>query len=87
MYLCREPGGGFFISMWVFLVAALVGAYLLSYAGCSSSVIYFLLRRKVDATDLDEVYVEEEDEWLPEYEDVEVEEAPAESTEDEAKED
>ena len=47
------------VNMWVFLVAAAVGAYLLSYAASSTSVIYFLLRRKVDATDLDEVYVEE----------------------------
>ncbi|HUU58555.1 MAG TPA: hypothetical protein VMZ50_03340 [Phycisphaerae bacterium] len=54
--------GAFIIGIWVFLVATLVMAYLLSYFASASSVIYFLLRRKVDATDLDDVYVEEEEE-------------------------
>ena len=54
-----QPLGAFLINLWVFLVAAAVGAYLLSYAASSTTAIYFLLRRKVDATDLDDVYVEE----------------------------
>ena len=47
--------------IWVFLVAAFVMAYLISFAASSSTIIYFLLRRKVDATDLDDVYVDEEE--------------------------
>jgi hypothetical protein len=54
--------GGWMIGVWVFLMAAVVGAYLLTFAAGSSSIIYFLLRRRVDATDLDDVFVEEEDE-------------------------
>jgi hypothetical protein len=54
--------GAFIINAWVFLVAALVTAYMLSYAASATTVIYFLLRRKVDATDLDDVYVEEPEE-------------------------
>jgi hypothetical protein len=49
----------FLIGAWVFLLACLVAGYLLTYAASATTVIYFLLRRKVDATDLDDVYVEE----------------------------
>lgn len=54
--------GAFLIGIWVFLLAALVVSYLLSYAASATTVIYFLLRRQVDATDLDDVYLEEIDE-------------------------
>jgi hypothetical protein len=54
-----ESVGASFIALWVFLVVAAVGAFLLSYFASAATVIYYLLRRKVDATDLDDVYVEE----------------------------
>ena len=54
-----EKIGAFFIGLWVFLVVAAVGAFLLSYFASAATEIYYLLRRKVDATDLDDVYVEE----------------------------
>jgi hypothetical protein len=54
-----EAVGAFFIGVWVFVVAGTTAAYLLSYLASSTTVAYFLLRRKVDATDLDDVYVEE----------------------------
>lgn len=62
-----DKTAAFIIGIWVFLVAVLVTAYLLSYAASATTIIYFLLRRKVDATDLDDVYVEEggEDELAP----------------------
>ena len=60
-----EQIGGFLIGIWVFLTAGLVMAFLLSYAASSTTVIYYLLRRKVDATDLDDVYVEEIEEDQP----------------------
>ena len=56
--------GAFIIGIWVFLAAGVVMAYLLSYAASSTTVIYYLLRRKVDATDLDDVYIEEAEEEL-----------------------
>ena len=56
-----ESVGAFMIGAWVFLAAAVVGAYLISFFASSSTVIYLLLRRNVDATDMDEVYVEESD--------------------------
>jgi len=60
-----EKVGAFIIGIWVFLIASLVLAYLLTYAASSTTSIYFLLRRKVDATDLDDVYVEETEEPAP----------------------
>jgi len=54
--------------IWIMVmpIAALVLAFLLSYVSSASTAIYFLLRQKVDATDLDDVYVEEpEEEPLP----------------------
>jgi hypothetical protein len=76
------PVGAWLIGVWVFLLAAGVLAFLLSYAASSTTVIYYLLRRKVDATDLDDVYVEEapEEELVPPAEQPE-EEAPTEKGE------
>jgi ribosomal protein L12E/L44/L45/RPP1/RPP2 len=56
--------GAFIIAIWIFLIAAMVLAFVVSYGVSTSTVIYYLLRRKVDATDLDDVYVEEEEEEL-----------------------
>ena len=52
------------ISIWIYIVIALVAAFGLSFLASSTTVIYYLLRRKVDATDLDDVYVEESEEEL-----------------------
>jgi len=63
-----EKIGAFFVAIWVYIIVGLVAAYLLSYFASSTTMIYYLLRlrRKVDATDLDDVYVEEpEEEPLP----------------------
>jgi hypothetical protein len=49
----------FFIWITVAGVAAVVVGFLLSFVSSASTVIYFLLRREVDATDLDDIYFEE----------------------------
>ena len=46
----------FIIAFWVYLLVALLAAYVLSLYLSSGTIIYFLMRREVDATDLDEVY-------------------------------
>ena len=60
-----EKVAAFIIAMWVNLVVVALAAYLLTYLASASTSIYCLLRHKVDATDLDEVYVEEADEEQP----------------------
>ena len=57
-------GGGEAISawliwLWTMLVAVTVLAFALSFCSSAKTVIYFLLRRRIDATDLDDVYVDE----------------------------
>ena len=59
-----EPLAAWLISVWVCIVIGVVAAFALSFMASSSTVIYYLLRRKVDATDLDDVYVEESEEEL-----------------------
>ncbi len=49
------------IAFWVLLVIALMWSFLASYYYSACTVIYFLLRRDVDGTDLGEVCVEEEE--------------------------
>jgi hypothetical protein len=71
------------IAGWVNLVVAAVAAYLLCYFASSSTLIYLLLRRKVDATDLNDVFIAEEleEDLMPPAE------APAEADEDASDED
>lgn len=47
---------------WIYLIIGLVVAFLISYVCSASTMIYYLLRRQVDATDLDDVYILEEEE-------------------------
>lgn len=44
---------------WVYGLAILVGAFVVSFAYSSFTIIYFLLRREVDATGMDDVYLDE----------------------------
>jgi len=60
----RQYIGTVLVNFWVLLVALVVLAYLLTYAASAGTVIYCLLRRKVDATDYDDVYVEEPQEAI-----------------------
>lgn len=60
-----EGFGAWMISLWVLLLIALFYAFLLSFYFSGSTVIYFLLRREVDDTDPEEVFIEELDEDEP----------------------
>jgi hypothetical protein len=65
-----ESVGSSFLVFWVWLFATLLGAYLLSFFVSVNTIMYYLLRHDVDATDIDDVYLEPgEDEFedaLPE---------------------
>lgn len=54
-----EHFSAFVIAMYVLLLVGLLWAFLCSFYFSGSTVIYFLLRRDVDGTDLEEVYDEE----------------------------
>lgn len=53
-------GGVWFIHLWTGLVRLVAVSFLFSYFWTAATAIYFLLRRDVDATEMDEVYLEDE---------------------------
>jgi hypothetical protein len=53
--------GPVLVAFWLYLFFLLIIGFGYSYFWSASSIIYLLMRRKVDDTDLDEVYLEEED--------------------------
>jgi hypothetical protein len=57
-----QTAGAFLVSIWVYLTAAIVGAFLISFYFSANTIIYYLMRREVDATELDDVYLEQADE-------------------------
>jgi hypothetical protein len=61
-----DRAGAGITSFWAYLVISAVGAFLISFYFCASTIIYLLMRRKVDATELDAVYLEPADEAIPE---------------------
>lgn len=57
----------FVVSVWIYLLFLLVIGFGYSYFWTASTIIYLLMRRKVDDTELDEIHLEEEPEqpWSP----------------------
>jgi len=56
-----EAVASVFVALFVWLVVGVVLAFLVSFFFSAATNIYFLLRREVDAADVDDVYVEEEE--------------------------
>jgi len=54
-----EDIAAFLICLWVFLLIGLVGAFVISFYFSANTIIYYLMRREVDATELEDVYVED----------------------------
>ena len=50
------------IAMWVYVVLSFLASFVISFYFSSNTIIYYLMRREVDATELDDVYLEESDE-------------------------
>ncbi len=74
-----EAGASVVLAGWVYLVIGVVAAFGICFFFSAATNIYYILRRKIDATDLDDVYVEEdtvEQEALPSDEAPEAEEKP-----------
>src|SRR5438045_9718837 len=61
-----EAIAAFLIMLWNFLLIGLLGAFAISFYFSANTIIYYLMRREVDATELEDVYVEESDEDLAE---------------------
>src|SRR5205823_2792429 len=52
----------FLVAFWVYLVVGMLGAYAISFYFSANSIIYFLMRHEVDATEMDDVYLEQSEE-------------------------
>ncbi|HEX4589929.1 MAG TPA: hypothetical protein VH120_08380, partial [Gemmataceae bacterium] len=51
----------FIVSLWVTVIFLLMLGFAYSYYFSAFSMVYLLMRRKVDDTELDEVYLEEDE--------------------------
>ena len=69
-----EPAAAGVTCFWVYLFISLRGADAISFYFSATTIVYYLLRRHVDATEMDEVFMQ------PEDEDLEVPDAPPAST-------
>lgn len=58
--------GAWFIALWVYLLLALMGAFVISFFFSANTIIYYLMRREVDATGLDDVYHDQADDEFAE---------------------
>jgi hypothetical protein len=59
--------GAFMVSVWLYLLFLLVVGFGYSYFWTAATIIYLLMRRKVDDTEMDEIHLEEEeDSFAPE---------------------
>ncbi|MCD6365278.1 MAG: hypothetical protein J7M14_05330 [Planctomycetes bacterium] len=56
-----EAIGAVCIAVWVYVIIGLVAAFALNYFAGSMTISYYLLRRKVDSIDFDEVYMDTEE--------------------------
>jgi hypothetical protein len=68
--------GAFLIAIWVYLTISILGAYAISFYFSANTVIYFLMRNEVDATELDDVYLETGDDDFAETPPTEATAAP-----------
>lgn len=50
--------GAFLIAFWVYLTITMLGAFAISFYFSANTIIYYLMRREVDATELDDVHLD-----------------------------
>lgn len=55
---------GYIILIWMVIIIGFIFAYFLSYCFSSSTIIYLLMRKKVDEIEMKEVYEEKEDDEI-----------------------
>jgi hypothetical protein len=60
-----NQAGAFLVSIWVYLLFLMVLGFAYSYFWTAGTIIYLLMRRVVDDTEVDEVYLEEDESESP----------------------
>jgi hypothetical protein len=61
----QDIGAGL-LSFWVYLTVGMLGAFAISFYFSANTIIYYLMRNEVDATELDDVYLEQSEEEFAE---------------------
>jgi hypothetical protein len=61
----QDVGAGL-LSFWVYITIGMLGAFAISFYFSANTIIYYLMRNEVDATELDDVYVEQSEDEFPE---------------------
>lgn len=61
-----QVAGAYMMAFWIYLTIGLLGAFAISFYFSANTIIYFLMRREVDATEMDDVYVEQAEEEFAE---------------------
>jgi hypothetical protein len=57
-----QATGAFLVALWVYITICMLGAFTISFYFSANTIIYYLMRREVDATELDDVYLEQSEE-------------------------
>jgi hypothetical protein len=57
-----EAIGAGLLSFWIYLVIGILGAFAISFYFSANTIIYFLMRRELDTTEMDDVYLEQVEE-------------------------
>jgi hypothetical protein len=58
--------GASLLALWIYLTIAVLAAFAMSFYFSANTVIYILMRHEVDATEMDDVYLEQTDEEFTE---------------------
>ena len=61
-----EDIAAWLVAVWVYLTVALLGAFAISFYFSANTIIYYLMRQEVDATEMDDVYLEQAEEEFAE---------------------
>jgi hypothetical protein len=61
-----EKIGAGILSFWIYLSISMLGAFAISFYFSANTIIYYLMRQEVDATELDDVFIEQSDEEFAE---------------------
>jgi hypothetical protein len=64
MGIVKKTGAAVVSCVWLYLIFLLVIGFGYSYFWSASTIIYLLMRRKVDDAEMDEIYLEEDDQDL-----------------------
>jgi hypothetical protein len=54
--------GAALLSFWIYLIIGILGAFAISFYFSANTIIYYLMRQKLDATEMDDVYLEQTEE-------------------------